>query len=706
MESVELIRQSEAGECGLACIAMIASHYGLKADVSSLRRRFPLSARGATVKVLIEIADSLGLHIRALRSELQSITKIQTPCIIHWGLNHFVVLERVNLTPGAEKYVVVDPAKGRRLISQSEFSREFTGIVLEIEPNEAFTPGNMRPRLKLTQMWSRARGVAAAIGKILVASLIVQLAALIMPLYMQTALDTAVPSQDNDLLLAMAIGFGGVLFINSLASWVRANLILSLSNTLAMQSAVNLFRHTIYLPVSWFEKRHLGDIVSRFGSLQPITDSLSKGLVSSVVDGILSIITIIFMVIISPLISIVSIVSVAIYIGLKIAFFNAMKLSQANIMNAQALETSAFIENIRGIEAIKSFCQERNRQRLWQNKKADYINASVKLGKVSTSFDALNALVTGLETVVFVYVAVGMAMKGDITIGAIFAFQAYKSQFMGAVLRSVDQLMSFRLMDMHLDRVSDIAFSNPEPATDDGPGEGEGPAPRVELRNVSFTYGLGSSYILRNVSLTLESGAITALVGPSGSGKTTLLKIMCGLLQPTSGAVYVDGQPLSDYGVRKYRRQIGVVNQSDSLFSGSIAENITFFEPDYDQKDLRRCCALASIHDDIHKMPLRYETLVGDMGSNLSGGQKQRVLLARALYNQPRILFMDEGTAHLDVETERKVSEAIRTLGITRVLVAHRPDTIAMADYQVHVQGGQVFLMKRKLASSEDLELN
>lgn len=692
-------RQSEAGECGLACLAMVSSHHGHKMSLSGLRRNFAISSRGASIKTLIGIADELGLNSRALRCDPASLLHLNVPVILHWSLNHFVVLVAITQQRGRRHYTIADPANGIRQIDEAEFSKHFTGIVLELTPSTRFVRKDQRIQLKLSQLWERMHGLAPALGRILVLSIIIQAIALAMPIYMQTIVDKAVPTQDRDLSTALLIGFLGLWVINTMSSWIRARLIINLSNSLSLQTAVNLFRHTIYLPISWFEKRHLGDVVSRFTSLRPITDLLSYGLVAGIVDGILSLGTFCLMLIYSPLLAAITTGIIIVYAAIKIVFYNVAKYANANILAAQAREDSVFIESIRGISAIKLFCQEGNRQRMWHNRRMEVVDASNKIGKISAGFDTVNASVISLEAIIFIYVATLMVMDSKLTLGMVFAYQAYKQNFVGSTTRLIEQLMSYKLLDVHLDRISDIAFSAPEHIAPPQQVNDERSLGMLTLRGISYSYGRDMPAVLSGLNLEIIPGKTTAIVGPSGVGKSTLLKIICGLLEPQSGGIFIDETPLERFGARRFRGLLGVVSQDDALFAGSLAENISFFDLDYDHEWLIKCCKQAAIHDDIMAMPMGYETSVGDMGSNLSGGQKQRLLLARALYKKPAMLVLDEGTSHLDIETERKVADTIRNLGITRIIVAHRPETIRMADKILAFNGKQLIDVTDQMAS-------
>lgn len=681
------VRQSEAGECGLACLAMVAAHHGDKRDLSQLRRVFPTSARGATLKSLIFIAEQVGFHARPLRTDIPSLGRIPLPAILHWDLNHFVVLDAVRETHKGRRYRILDPAKGVELLTDVELGNHYTGIALELTLTSKFSKHKAPERLRLTQLWSKMRGLPGALGRILVLSVLMQVITLVTPYYMQLAVDTALPSSDVEFLTLLAIGFGGLLTFSALMNWARSFLVLNLGANLSLQTSFNLFRHTIFLPTSWFEKRHLGDVVSRFSSLQPISDLLSKGLVSSVVDGALAVTTLVLMAVYSVPLTCLVLIVVATYALVKIAFFRSMAFANANVLTAQAVESTAFMENIRGVQTIKMFCKEGDRQRLWQTKKADYVVGSLRLGRMTSGFDAVNALVVSLENIVFIYVAIRIVLAGSLTLGMVFAFQAYKQNFVSSVIRLIDQVMSYRLLDVHLSRLSDLALQEAESEAVAAQAD---PIVTIELRNVSFSYGLGLPNVLNGVNLSINVPDSLAIVGPSGGGKTTLMKIMSGLLLPTSGSILVNGRALADYGVRSYRSQFGSVAQDDSLFAGSIAENIAFFDPEYSIESVMEAASLAGIHEEIGRMPMKFDTPVGDMGSTLSGGQKQRILLARALYKKPRILLMDEGTAHLDVPMERRVIGSVESTGVTRIIVAHRPDAIRSVRRVVSVVGGKV----------------
>jgi ATP-binding cassette subfamily B protein RaxB len=685
-----MVHQTETAECGLACLAMVAGHYGFSTDMPALRRRFSLSLKGATLKALLQIAEQIGFNARPLRGEIDDLEQVALPLILFWDLNHFVVLTKIKRGFGGRRFHIHDPSRGPKILHEGEFSRHFTGVFLELSPSQSFQKRQEKSFMNIGQLWTKMTGLWSTLRNVLLLSIVLQLIALASPFYLQLAVDTVFPSFDHDLLFMLAVGFGGLAVVNMLTGWLRSLILVSLSNSLTYQIVVNLCRHLLRLPLPWFEKRHVGDIISRFNSTTPISNILSQGLVTAVIDGIMAFVTLALMMVYSPLLGGLALIAWTLFAVLKVSFIHALRTRNVSAITANAKEASAFIETIRGMSAIKAFGKEETRNHKWQQLKADAVNAQICLSRFSATFDAGGQMVLAAERILFVYLAIRLAMTGDFTVGMIFAFQAYKQQFLDASTRLVEQAIQYKLIDVHLARISDIALAKPEQMLESEVSNAHRVRGAMELNNVLFRYGTAEPEILRGVSFKVEPGEMIALVGPSGGGKTTLLKIMMGLFEPTFGQVLVDNRPLTSLGTSCWRHQIGSVSQDDTLFAGTLAENIAFFDPEIDLARVMAVTRLTGLHDEIEAMPMRYDTLVGDMGSALSGGQRQRVLLARALYPDPAILFIDEGTAHLDPASEAVVMKAIRELPITRIISAHRPMPIESADKVYLVKGGSV----------------
>lgn len=669
VKRIPLILQSEAAECGLACLAMVAGHYGYVSDLPRLRQRFSVSMHGINMAQLLDIAETLKLTGRALQLEVEELHHLQRPCILHWDMNHFVVLKGVK----RNSVCILDPAMGERHLTHEEFSKHFTGIALELAPSSDFEVKHDKQTFGLTQLWSKAIGLKRSLTQLFILSLCLQLMSLAAPFYMQTVVDDVLLRNDDVLLLVLAIGFTLLMLIQTATNALRSWLILHLSSKLGVQIAANLFRHLIHLPMDWFEKRHLGDIVSRFHSVHEIKEFLTTGVVGAILDGMMAMTTLGLMFLYEPSLSILVLVITFFYILTRLVLYRPFRQITEEVIVANAREESHFMETMRAMQTIKLFQKEASRQNAWQNRLVEATNLEIRLGKWQITYQIINRLLFGLENILLIYLAASLVMESHITVGMLFAFISYKSQFTDRVNTLVEQLIEFKMLGLHLDRLADITLSRTEPALSTLPQPNK-MLGHIEVRNLSYRYGESEPPIFSRVNFTITPGEKVALVGPSGSGKTTLLKCLMGLLQPTEGTILIDGKPIKQNA--DYRRNIAAVLQDDQLLSGSVAENIASFESVLDMEKIQTSAQAAVIDHDVISMTMQYNTLVGDMGMSLSGGQKQRLIIARALYRQPSILFMDEATSHLDIANEAQVVANLNALNITQVIIAHRLEAI------------------------------
>jgi ATP-binding cassette subfamily B protein RaxB len=681
-----VVLQSEAAECGLACLAMVAGFHGHELDLNALRRRFAVSIKGITLKTLLLMAQRLGMTGRGVRLEPEGLAGLRTPAVLHWDMDHFVVLKEVR----GSRVTLHDPAIGVRRCDRAELGRHFTGIALELAPTAGFERKNEVRRLRLGELCGRIAGLWRAMAQALVLSIVLQVFVLASPFYMQLAVDEGVLQGDKGLLTALAVGFGLLTLIKLAADWLRALVLNVLGSVVNFQCVVNLFHHFLRLPITWFERRHIGDVVSRFGATRPITDLIAEGLVATIVDGLMAVLTLAMIIVYSPTLAAVVVGGLVLLVAVRLASFRALRLREEETIHALAKEQTSFIETARAIQSIKLFGRESDRESLWQTRYADTVNRKAGLTRMQATLRIINDLIQGAGNILVIYLGARLAIAGDMTVGMLFAFMSYRQQFIDKTTSLIETGIKFRMLDLHLGRIADIALADREAGLDHEPLVSHSVTGQIELRDISFRYADTEPEVVSGASLTIEPGEFVAITGASGGGKTTLLKIMLGLLRPASGEVLIDGVQVDRVGVGIFRAQIGVVMQEDHLLTGSIAENITFFDPQIDVAWLRQCAAIAGIDAEIMAMPMNYNTLVGDLGTGLSGGQRQRLLLARALYRRPRILFMDEGTSHLDLAKEREVNAALRELQITRVIIAHRPETIAAADRVLRLEGGRV----------------
>ncbi|CED57963.1 putative bacteriocin secretion ABC transporter (plasmid) [Aliivibrio wodanis] len=670
--NVPLIMQSEVSECGLACLAMISSFYGYKINLSSLRKKVTLDNNGINLKQLMNVANQLHFSSRALQCSLNEIEQLSLPCILHWNMDHFVVLTRVT----KNTIFINDPAFGKRKIHRKEFSDSFTGIALELTPTTSFKKQDVRVVMKITQLWEKITGLKRALISLLALSLILQSAALLLPYYMQWVVDNVLLSNDTSLLIVLAFGFSLLTIIQSGVSAFRSWLVLRFSSSLNLHMGANLFHHLINLPMSYFEKRHIGDVVSRFGSLSAIREMLATGLVEAIIDGIMASIVLIMLYVYSPLLATIALGFVLLSFLVQLAFYYPNRRITEESIVAEAKEDTSFLESIRAIQTIKLFSHETSRQNLWLNRYAEVINTNIRLGKLDIAETTFNSLIFGLESILVIYFGALIVIDGDLTVGMLLAFIAYKGQFTTSITNFIDNILSFKLLGLHLERLSDITLQKTEFNDTNYVAPLSTVKGNIRLESICFRYADNSEWVLHNINLEVKSGDSVAIVGASGCGKTTLLKIILGLLKPTSGRIYLDGIDISQLGLNEYRQHFGAVMQNDLLFSGTLSENITLFDPNYNEDKLNECCRLACILDDIEKLPMKYHSLVGDMGNNFSGGQLQRLFLARALYKEPAILCLDESTSNLDQQNEFLINDNIKSLPMTRIIIAHRKSTI------------------------------
>ena len=676
-----LIRQTEAAECGLACLAMIASYHGHRVDLNTLRRRYPVSMKGVTLRGLMQVGAQLHFACRPLRFELEHLGQLSRPTILHWDMNHFVVLKALT----KRGIVVQDPAAGERCLSVTEASKHLSGVALELSPSDEFLSQDERLRLPFSTFCGRMSGSTHALAQVFILSVILEILIIAAPFYMQLTVDEVIARGDVDLLLILALGFALLALIRVASTALRSFVVLILQNTLSFQIGARLLHHLVRLPLSYFEKRHIGDILSRFGSIEPIRNMLAEGLITGLIDGLMTILTLAMMFIYSVRLGFVVLFAFMLYGALRLALFRMFRRRSEAVIQTKAQENSTLIETLRAVQSLKLVNRENEREGQWLNRYADFVNANVQLGRARIGFKTLNDAIFGFENVITIYLAARLALDNVLTVGMIFAFMSYKQQFVERTALLVEKVLDFRILGLHLERVADIALTPLERGHDQ---DWSYPRPirgAIELRNVCYRYADTEPLVLDSVNLCVAPGQFVTIMGPSGSGKTTLIKIMLGLLEPTSGDVLIDDFPLSVIGPRAYRERVGAVMQEDQLLSGSIADNICFFDTTFDHKRMIECAQIAGIHDEIMAMPMTYNSLIGDMGSSLSSGQKQRVLLARALYRQPTILYLDEGTAHLDIEKEREINANLRRLNMTRVSVAHRPEISSGADAIVRI---------------------
>lgn len=681
-----LILQTEAAECGLASLAMVAGYHGFRTDIASMRRLFMVSIKGTTLGHLIAMADAMQMATRPVKLDMEDMAQLRMPCILHWNFNHFVVLKEVT----SKGITVHDPAFGIRKLAWSEVSDAFTGVALELWPNPGFRRATFKQHLKLRELMGHVTGLYRSFSQVVVLALSLEVFALVSPFFLQWVIDNVIVTADRDLLTTLALGFGLLMLMQQGVGTLRAWVIMYMATTLNVQWRANVFTHLVSLPVQYFEKRHIGDVVSRFSSVDIIQRTLTTTFVEALLDGVMTTLTLVMMFIYSPSLAWIAVAAMVLYGIGRWAWYRPLRNATEEQIIHAAKQQTHFLETIRGVKTIKLFQRQDERRSTWLTLLVDQINADLRTQKLHVLYRLMNGVLFGLERIIIIWFGATLILDGEFTVGVLMAFIAYKDQFDSRVSALIDKMVEVKMLRLQGERLADIVLAEPEETRRQATLTEPDLEPSIDIVDLRYRYADGEPWVLDGVNLSIKAGESVAIVGPSGCGKTTLISAMLGIRPPNAGDILIGGVSVNQIGIDTLRGMVGTVMQDDALFAGSIADNISFFDHKPDPAWIEECAKMAAIHEEIMAMPMAYNTLIGDMGTALSGGQKQRVLLARALYKRPRILFLDEATSHLDIAREAMVNEAVQALKVTRVIVAHRPETIASADRVIELAEGRV----------------
>ena len=701
-KNTPLIRQQQTTECGPACIAMVCSYHGLQLDMVSIRQQcllHNLSLQGMNLMQLNQLAALNKLTPRAVQCEVNELAQLELPCVLHWDMQHFVVLTKLSGRGNRLVYEINDPAAGSRNLTHSQLSKHFTGIAVTMIPSIEFVKNNVTQAIRLRDLWQRAPGVMAALWQLAALSLVLQLLALTTPYYMQWIMDEVLLTYDVQLLLVLAVGFSSVLLFSTLIGMLRSWLVVRSANFLALSLGSGVLRHLLRLPHDFFVQRHLGDIASRFDSVHAINERISSGITETAIDGVMAISILIVMCFYGWELTFTVLGFMCVYGILRWIFYQPLQSATHEQLETKAKADSVFLESVRTNQTLSLFNQTDARHQQWQHKYVDSLNSGIVLSRWNISFDAINKLLFGVENIIVVVLATHMVMAQSITLGMLIAFIAYKNMFTGRIASLIEHFILFKMLGMHMQRLSDITHTsiqnNLEPKRPmQMPSKHSGGA-ALTLENVTFHYPGSSQNIIEQVNLHINEGDSLVLSGPSGGGKTTLLKIMLGLLTPTSGQIKYNGVDITDIGLINYRNQIATVMQNDVLLAGTVLDNITFFAENIDAERVQKVIKQCQLHSVIGQLPMGLQSLVGELGAQLSGGQIQRILLARALYQEPQILFLDEATSALDQANEALIVQSLAGIRYTKIHIAHRQETIAHAQLHYEISRDGIRLMNK-----------
>ncbi|PZE13342.1 peptidase domain-containing ABC transporter [Pseudomonas sp. 57B-090624] len=677
-----IIMQQEKSECGFACIAMIASFYGHEISLREVRAMHRGSSRGATLLEIVQVAMQLGMQARPLKIENNEIDSLKLPALLHWKNSHYVVLRELR----AGKFCIHDPASGVVNLSREEFSIFFTGAALELAPGHQFQLKNKIPGVAVRDILGKVHGLHEALVGILASALALEAFSFITPLFTQLVIDKAISSADLDLLLVFGMSFCVLIIFQSFISYLRDWLVCRTGSTLNQSWTGGVFAHLMSLPEDYFQRRSLGDIGSRFGSLKNIQQAITSTITTSFLDGFMSLVTLAAMVIYSPKLATVAFVFTSAYVLVRLALYSKFKSLNIDLISAQARQNSKFYEAVRASQTIKANNLTAQVTTTYLNLVTSYLNRNILASRLTIAFKAFADLIQGIEKIVLLWIGATLVIQQELTAGMLMSISMFSLLFGSKIAHLADNYVELKLLKIHAARISDIVHTEKElhyyPTF-----FGEIKDKTIEFASVYFRYSPSEPWILENCCFTIKPGEAVAITGSSGIGKSTILKLICGLLEPNSGKILIGGVDVTTIGKEQLRSWMAVILQDDTLFSGTIAENISLFNEQYSIEEISTAAQEACIHGEIIKMPMGYNTLIGDMGSSLSGGQRQRLLIARSLIRTPSFLLFDEATSHLDIENEFRISEILAKRNCTRIIVAHREATIKLCNRILHMEG-------------------
>jgi ATP-binding cassette, subfamily B, bacterial len=679
---VRFIPQIEVTECGAASLGMVLAFHGHEAPLAELRQACGISRSGADALAIARAARKYGLEAQGLKAEVEQLSQVALPAILHWDFDHFLVLERVK----KGRALLVDPASGRRWVTFEELGRHFTGVLLVLKPTPALRP-RRRQRPSLAKYRQIVRSSLPSLGLVLLASLGLQVVGLFLPLASQVLLDAIIVPKQPAWLLGLAVGLGAAAVTRALLSLTRSFVVQSLRNLLDRSLTTRFLDHLLHLPLGFFQQREAGDLVQRVYSNGAIQNVLSNQAVGTVLDATLLAGYSALMIAFDRTLGLAILGFAGVRVLLLVVLRERNQLAMAAELTAGGREYGALLEALSGLETTKASGAEDRIVQRWSHRMTARVNASLTRKRLSIVSRHLTVLLQGLGTALVFWIGGEAVIAQRMTIGTFATFLALESLFLSPLDSLLETLGQLQYLGNLLERIDDVLTTAPEPSGADDPGKLRGD---IELKNVDFGYSSNEPPVLYDISVRIRPGEKVAIVGPSGAGKSTLARLLLGMHVPSRGHISLDGRDLRSLDLAKVRRQMGVVLQDTFLFDDTVRANLSLRDEETPLERLRTAAELACIDDVIDALPNGFSTRLGENGNVLSGGQRQRLNLARALALEPAVLLLDEATSALDLDTERRVHHNLARIGCTRILIAHRLATVKDADRILVLQAGRI----------------
>ncbi len=677
----QLVEQAEEMDCGAACLAMICKHYKIGMSLGKLREMANVTTEGATMESLAHVGETLHFQTKGVRASYGSLKGFDLPFIAHWEGFHYVIVYGISKS----HIWLADPGAGFRKLTRTEFEKGWTGNCLLFSPTAA-----TRETRATETPWSRFFGyikpMKTIMRDLLLAALIMQLLGLASPIILQNILDRVIVHQNVHLLNMMIMGLVSAMLFSQLTEYVSAYLSNFMARKMDFAMISHFYQHVLSLPVDFFSRRKTGDIVARFQENETVRSFMTESSIGTILNTIMVSIYMIVLFKYSASLTFVLLAFLIPIILLTLAATPKYKDYARKSFYAEAEAESLLMESLSGAESIKAMAVERNMRIKWEQKYTSSLDIKFRTEMFTSAINGLSELLKGAATIAILWFGAHMVLKNEFTIGQMIAYNGIVGAVMTPLLGLVGVWDELQETLVSMERLGDVLDLEEEQ-------HGVSASSRIilpdldgniEMKNIYFRYGGDSNteYILENISLTIPEGSTVAIVGSSGSGKTTLAKLLVGLYKPTEGSISICDCDIGSLDLSYYRRHIGYVMQNNLLFAGTISENIAMGVRNIDQRQVVKCAKLADAHGFISNLPLGYEQVIGERGVGLSGGQNQRLCIARALYNDPKLLIFDEATSALDGESEYQIQTNLSTIlkDRTAVVIAHRLSTVIEAD--------------------------
>jgi ATP-binding cassette subfamily B protein RaxB len=688
---VRIIYQNEVADCGYACLAMTLTHLGRATEVREITAHRPLSANGLTLMDLYDVATDFGLAVQAFQFDADDLINIKPGSILHFGGAHFVVFEKYR----RGHVVVIDPASGRRRLSLDMFLANTSGFLLECSP----TPGlpRIKNRSRVPGALERVRTLnpqlRGQIAKLVFVAIGSQFAVLAMPYFGNLVLDQVVTSDNRNLLHILAITFASIFAIGTFSKFVQSYLTALIGTLVSVNVTQGLLGQLLKNPISYFEKRNVGDLYARVKSQDEINDYAVQTSISLRIDVVVAALAIALMLIQSPLLAGVALAIFAIYLGTAFALYGPMRDAHMLVLERSAQCDDTLIETIRGASLIKLACGETRRTALFMAKFRANAAAVLQSARLTAFRDAILKLVEYADVIAVTWLAAGLMLDGKISVGVFYSFMIYKSLASERLAQSINALFGRFMLSVPVQRVADIVEHEPEHYAlpqQIGRTVELRRLESIQVRDLNFSYGISDRTVLSGVSLDIQRGDKLAIVGPSGVGKSTLFKLLCAAEPVQQGEIRLNGVSYANLAVDEVRQHMTQMRQGDLILNGSITDNISLFSANPDHARINQLLKDVGLLADVMQLPMRTQTVISDSIANISAGQRQRLLLARALYQDSELLLLDEPTSNLDPASVAVIAGILQRLERTLVVITHDPKLAACFERSYQLVEGKL----------------